>query len=266
MTAPLFPEDIKRYLNDNLKNLRIETFPSLTSTNLVLKELAMHNEPEGKIIIAESQTAGHGRFNRPFFSPSGSGIYMSILLRPAFEAKDSVLITTAAAVAAANAIETVTGQPAQIKWINDIWVGSRKVCGILAEAAISPEDARLDYVVLGIGINVFEPDGGFPGELSHIAAAVSSGIEKSRDIRARITACFLNGLMAYYPVLTERTFLPEYRRRSFILGKEITVLGSGGSLKATALSVDDDCNLVVRFADGTESALNSGEISVRLSE
>ena len=283
---------IKEYLNEQNKNLNIEIYPVLGSTNMTLKEKAALGAPEGTVIIAEEQTMGRGRFGREFFSPAGTGIYMSILLRPQLEPSDSTLITTAAAVAVSEAIEEVTGASTAIKWINDIWIkkyGSNKyakICGILTEAALSSGSRYPDYIILGIGINVFEPEKGFPSELSNIATyAIGSdhpdenpndnltGLAQhdsscSHNIRNRIIATVLNKFMTLYPELTKRTFLDEYRRRSIVLDRKINVIENtlrpNVSFSATAVAIDDDCNLIVELEDGTVKSLYSGEISIRL--
>jgi len=282
---------IKEYLNAQAKDMNIEIYPVLLSTNLTLKEKAALGALEGTVVIAEEQTMGRGRFGRQFFSPAGTGIYMSILLRPQLAPSDSTLITTAAAVAVAEAIEEITGKSTAIKWINDIWIKKpatdkySKICGILTEAALSSGSIYPDYIILGIGINVFEPEGGFPIELSEIAASAvnscfssvscgnsSTGItsheNKTQDIRNRIIAAVLNKFMVFYPDLTKRTFLEEYRRRSAVLGHKINVIENtirpDISYSATAMAIDDDCNLIVELEDGTSKSLYSGEISIRL--
>lgn len=283
---------IKEYLNEQNKDMNIEIYPVLDSTNLTLKEKAALGAPEGTVIIAEEQTMGRGRFGRQFFSPAGTGIYMSILLRPQLEPSDSTLITTAAAVAVSEAIEEITGNSTVIKWINDIWIkrpddnSYAKICGILTEASLSSGTKYPDYIILGIGINVFEPESGFPTELSSIAAsAIGSdhspenlndnltdlaqhGGSRSYNTRNRIIAAVLNKFMVFYPDLTKRTFLDEYRRRSVVIGQKINVIENtlrpDVSFGATAIDIDDDCNLIVELEDGTRKALYSGEISIRL--
>ena len=283
--------EIKEYLNEHNKDLNIEIYPVLASTNLTLKEKAGAGAPEGTVIIAEEQTMGRGRFGRKFFSPADTGIYMSILLRPQLQPSDSTLITTAAAVAVSEAIEEITGAATAIKWINDIWIKKHegnnhaKICGILTEAALSSGSKYPDYIILGIGINVFEPENGFPTELSAIASsAISSENTKKSysdsladttkcnshtdNTRNRIIAAVLNKFMAFYPELTKRTFLEEYRRRSIVLGRKINVIENtlrpDVSFSATAVAIDDDCNLIVELEDGTVKSLYSGEISIRL--
>lgn len=254
---------ISKYLNEEYQNLRIEVFKTLTSTNEAVRKLAINGEAEGKVIISEEQTAGRGRGNRSFFSPAGTGIYMSILLRPKLIAADSALLTTAAAAAVAAAIERISGKNTQIKWINDIYVQGRKVCGILTEASMSLKGGGLDYAVLGIGINVSPPSGGFPEELAGIAAAIFSKGDNMGDIRNRLTAEVLNSFMAYYSHLADKPFLPEYKKRIFILGKTVTVLKGEGQREATALDIDSACRLKVRYGDGAEEYLSSGEIRIK---
>ena len=153
---------IKKYLKSDLD---IEVYKEVTSTNTMLKERGSQGAKEGQVIIANMQTAGRGRIGRTFHSPSDTGIYMSILLRPTdLIPQDAVKITTLAAVCACEAIENVSGKSAAIKWVNDIFMDGLKVCGILTEAAMSLESGNLDYVVLGIGLNAYEPEGGFPEE------------------------------------------------------------------------------------------------------
>ncbi len=266
--------DITKHLDNSLNIFDIEIFDSLSSTNVVLKKMAADNTPEGKLIIAESQSAGHGRFDRPFFSPAGTGIYMSLLLKPDILPIDATLITTCAAVAVADALDEVTGSHAQIKWINDIFIDNKKVCGILTEASFTATDAPPKYVILGIGINVFEPEGGFPAELSVIAASAiyshndqcnsNPTQEYKNNIRGEIIAKFLKSFMNYYPNLGDRKFLEEYRRRSLVLGRNITIMDIADGTPAKAVAIDDNCNLVVELDDKTVRTLNSGEISIRL--
>ena len=135
---------------------------------------------------AGMQTQGRGRLGRSFFSPSDSGLYMSILLRPDMAAADAVKITTAAAVSVALAVEKVSDQKPDIKWVNDIYINGRKICGILTEASFSMESGGLDCAVLGIGVNTYEPEGGFPEAIRDIAGPIFH--ERKSDMRNRIAA------------------------------------------------------------------------------
>ena len=186
---------------------------------------------------------------------------MSVLLRPKLPAEDGALITTAAAVAVCRAVEALGSDRAEIKWVNDVLIRGRKICGILTEAGFNMESGTLDYAVLGVGINVTEPAGGFPAEIADVAGAVFPA--RRRDMRNCLAAEFLRQFYGIYKALPGRDFVAEYQARSCLTGKYVTVLRGGEARKALALAVDDRCRLLVRYEDGTEEALFSGEVSVR---
>lgn len=232
------------------------------STNRYVKELAVKGAAEGTVVIANRQTAGRGRLGRSFFSPEEKGIYMSILLRPKIELQRSVLITSMAAVAVARAIEHVSGIPAQIKWVNDIFLNKKKVCGILTEAGINAEEGKFDYAVLGIGINVGIME--FPEELKEIATSVCNECGRNVNKELLIEAV-LKELDYWYPTIADGSFLEESRKHSILLGKEIRVVDSlleDGGYFATAVGIDDMGYLLVE-KDGSIITLNSGEVSIR---
>ncbi|WP_379127318.1 biotin--[acetyl-CoA-carboxylase] ligase [Paenibacillus sp. sgz500958] len=255
---------ISKYLDTQAQKLRLEVVKTIPSTNEAAKILASNGEAEGKVILAEEQTAGRGRNGRPFFSPPKTGIYMSILLRPKLSAAESILLTTSAAVAVALAIENVSGKATQIKWVNDVCIEGKKVCGILTEASLSLENGLLDYAVLGIGINVALPAGGFPDDLSGIATAVFPESIHYDDLRCRLVAEVLNRFMEFYVHLTDRRFLPEYRTRIISLGKTVLVVKDNKQREATAIDIDNDCRLKVRYENGDEEYLSSGEVSIKI--
>ena len=234
----------------------------IPSTNTALREAAQAGAPHGTVLIASAQTAGRGRRGRTFFSPDGTGLYISVLLRPTIPAERAVRITTAAAVAAAEAIAQVMGKECAIKWVNDLFLDGKKVAGILTESALRT-DGTLAYAVLGIGVNVVPPAGGFPPEIAEIAGAIlPSPIE---DGRARLAASFLTEFFRRYEEITEEkpAYMNEYRRRCFAIGHRVEVIRGEERYGALALSVDDDAGLLVRRDDGTEETLSSGEISIR---
>lgn len=244
----------------NNRSLYVDVYPSLPSTNDTAKQYALSGKGEG-VIIATEQTGGKGRLGRTFFSPDKSGIYMSFLLRPTLPAEKAISLTTMAAVAVAQAIEEIVGIKADIKWVNDVFVDSKKTCGILTEAAISMETGSLDYAIVGIGINVYPPKDGFPSEISNIAGYLlqTQAIGAKNKLVARIINLFFD-----YYTSQNMAYVAEYRKRSFVIGKEITVINSGSFCNATALSVDDNCRLIVRYDSGEIATLSSGEISIRL--
>ena len=196
-------QSISKYLLPELKCLRLEVHKTIDSTNLRAKEYAAKGEPEGLIVIAEAQTAGRGRMGRSFYSPPVSGVYISFLFRPKFTAQESLFLTTAAAVAAAETIEETSGQRAEIKWVNDVFCRGKKVCGILTEASVNVETNMLEYAVTGIGFNVREPEGGFPEEIREVAGPIflheeDYGLaENESEARSRIAAGMINHFWKY---------------------------------------------------------------------
>ncbi|MGN0589876.1 MAG: biotin--[acetyl-CoA-carboxylase] ligase [Ruminiclostridium sp.] len=247
---------ISALLGEEAKRFDITIEETVTSTNTVLKAMAEQGEKEGKILIAREQTAGKGRLGRSFYSPKNSGLYISFLLRPRFSARDALYITTAAAAAVSEAIDLVAGVETEIKWVNDIYYKGKKLCGILTEASIDFESGGLHYAVLGIGINVTEMT--FPDELSDIA--VSLGADKA--LFAKLSAEIIKRFFGYYDNIGELRFLPEYRRRSFLIGKRITFTDNEGEKTAEVLDVDEKVRLVVREDNGNIIKLSSGEVNL----
>lgn len=186
---------------------------------------------------------------------------MSLLLRPGnYSSKQAARITTMAAVAICEAIEEVSEEKAEIKWVNDVFVRGKKVCGILTEGAFNLESGLLDYAVLGVGINVYQPQGGFPDELSPIAGAVFQ--EKQNDAKNRLVSAFLNRFYGYYHAGNPTDYVEEYRKRSFVIGKQVTLTAFNESKNAVVVGIDEECRLLVKYPDGTQECFSSGEISV----
>lgn len=260
MSDPLTLEGIK----DNLSspNYSITLLDEIDSTNNYLKVLARKGENEGAVVIADSQTGGRGRFDRRFHSPRHSGIYMSILLKPDFPPENAVLITAAAAVAVSSAVENITCEDTQIKWVNDVLKKGKKICGILTEGAIDPETGEFAWAVLGIGINAYAPTCGFDNEIKNIAGSVFEVPENG--LRNRLAAEILNEIFLLYKNIESKTFLSAYRNRCCVLGKEISVVKDEKHLPAKALEIDDNCRLLVEYRNGEKEFLNSGEISIKL--
>lgn len=248
--------------------IRLEVFDSIDSTNNVCRDKASLGEKDGFIAVAANQTQGRGRRGRSFYSPDNTGLYMSILLRPSgFDARQALRFTTMAAVAVSEAIEEISGKPAGIKWVNDIYMNGLKVCGILTEASFDLESGNLDYAVVGIGINLFEPEGGFPEEIRDIAGAVFT-VDDSQgaNARASLAAKIIRRFFAYYEGSSSGSsdYISKYRAKCLVIGRDITVLSAGASpARAHALDIDDECGLIVRYEDGRTETLRSGEISIR---
>ena len=253
---------IRQYLTGDAQSLDLRVFDSVDSTNLVLRKLANEGAAEGTVVIAAEQTGGRGRKGRNFYSPQGTGVYVSLLLKPKIAPDDATLITTTAAVAVCHAVEALCPERAEIKWVNDVFLRGKKICGILTEGSFDMESGQFEYAVLGTGINVYEPAGGFPPEIREIAGNVLTS--PAPDGKNRMIAEYLNHFLPLYRQLGSAETNAEYRKRSFVLGKMVNVISGTGTTPARAIDVDERCRLVVEYTDGRRDALSSGEISVRV--
>lgn len=261
----LSPQGIRRFLKPEYRDLDLTVLPTAPSTNALVREKANQGCPEGCFIVACEQTDGRGRYGRQFFSPVDSGVYLSLLLRPtAYSPQQATCLTAAAAAAMCQAIEAVTGQQPGIKWVNDIFLRGKKVCGILTEAAVGLETGALDYMVLGAGVNLYPPVKGFPEEIQPIAGSV---LERScPEAKNRLVGEFLNRFWDFYTHPECRTYLEDYRSRSLAIGQNVTVLSAGRAVSAYAYGIDDDFRLLVRYENGDTEALSYGEIRIQLAE
>ena len=242
--------------------IKLEAFESLDSTNTYLKKRAAGGAPEGTVVIANAQTAGRGRMGRSFASAPGLGIYLSMLLRPSTEAECVQSLTAGTAVAVCRAIERVCGVAPGIKWINDLFLKSKKICGILCESSVKSGSA--EYVVLGIGLNVITRPQDFPEELRGTAGSLYSqtGIVYERG---KLISAMISELSAMYEAwkTDPRALLDDYRRRCIVLGKTVEVSPvTGGVFTAAAEEISDDFGLVLRLPDGSTSTVHSGEVSI----
>lgn len=251
---------IRSYLGELADLVTIDVHGSLTSTNSILKEKA-DTLPDWYALICGNQSAGRGRIGRSFFSPSETGVYLSLLLRPKIEASEAGKFTTAAAVAACRAIEACTDQKACIKWVNDVFVNEKKVSGILTEASVNFETGIPDWIVVGIGFNVYTPENGFPAEIADIAGAITD--KRDKNLRSRLAAEFITSFYCLYSSLPGSDLLQEYRDRCFVTGKPVFVLRQEEKIPAEALEVTEDFGLKVRYEDGRIEVLSAGEVSIR---
>ena len=240
---------------------KIDVFKTVDSTNNFAKSLAQLGAVHGTTVISEVQTQGKGRMGRSFYAPLGMGIYMSVVLRPELSVEHSLLITSCAAVAVAEAIEKVAGIDCKIKWVNDIYAGKKKLCGILTEAAVNVEQGGLEYAIVGIGVNVQNVS--FPKGISDIATSIRMETDEpvSRSVlAAEILNCFEERL----ETIKEKSFIEEYRRRSNLIGQRIEVTHNENSEIMDCIGIDEIGRLLVRTDSGEERALMSG--TVRLAE
>ena len=257
----LSAEGIRLYLNEEFKNISIALYKTIGSTNTEAKLLAVKNAGHGTTIIAEEQTEGRGRFGRSFFSPADSGIYMSIILRPELNIENSVLVTTAAAVAVCKAVEKFTNASARIKWVNDIFIDDKKVCGILTEAVTNFESGMMDSIVVGIGLNVKTKNEDFPLELQDRAGSVLD--DEHYSIRNQLAAEIINNVLNIAGNLKDKSFMQEYKDRSMILGERILYKKDNDWQEGCALDIDNYGGLIVYTSDGQKLTLNSGEVSIK---
>lgn len=245
----------------NLK-IRLECLESVDSTNNYAKKLAKNGAPEGLLVIANTQTAGRGRMGRSFASPQGLGIYMSLLLRPGCRADCVQSLTAFTAVAVCRALEKHEGISPEIKWVNDVLLNGKKICGILCESSVS--ENGVDYAVIGIGLNVITRREDFPPEISDIAGSVYTESGKIIE-RGKLITDIVSELCTMYSAWCEdkSAYLDEYKARCKMLGGFVTVSGAEGEREAIADDIMPDFGLRVRYPDGFYDVLYSGEVSLR---
>lgn len=244
---------VKAFLPPELQDNEIILLKTVDSTNTYAKKLAADGARDGTVVIAEQQTAGRGRRGNSFYSPPKSGLYMTVILRPERHAADTDLFTVCAGCGVCRAVEELSGTKPLIKWVNDVYLGGKKICGILSEAAADFESGTVDSVVTGIGINISTDD--FPDGLGSKAGSV--GVDISR---ARLAAAVCRELVFCLSRSREEN-IAEYKARSMVLGKEVGFVLNGVQCAGKAVDIDDSGRLVVVTEDG-EVKLNSGEVSV----
>lgn len=234
------------------EEIAVYAYGELDSTNTEAKRLAVSGHTSAAVIAAESQTAGRGRMGRAFYSPDATGAYFSFLYTPHQPLDTAVSVTSAAAVAVMEAIYELTGLSCEIKWVNDLYLCGRKVCGILCESLFVNERPQ---IIVGIGINLSTKD--FPNELIHKAGAL--GVEVDR---ALLIAAVWRRLKPTLESPCDRAWLDAYRAHSCVIGKPIEWVEGDKRVAGVAVGIDCDGGLVVRLSDGTEQTLRTGEISL----
>lgn len=253
----LSEEGIRLYLKSYVD---LTVFHETDSTNKRCIALSINESDNIICVIADKQTAGRGRRGKSFYSPLGTGIYLSILMKPNFDISKSVLITVAASVAVSKAIEKVCGIAPQIKWVNDLFIDGKKICGILTEAVTDFESGRISSIVTGIGVNCSTTK--FPEELKDIAGCIPGDFSRNE-----LAACIIDEFLAIADHIEDRTFMDYYREHSIIIGQDINILRIGKEPEpAHAVGIDDNGGLMVRYDDGTEEVITSGEVSIRIRE
>ncbi|QIK56932.1 biotin--[acetyl-CoA-carboxylase] ligase [Erysipelothrix sp. HDW6A] len=239
----------------------LQVYDEVSSTNTLAKEYADANPLNpNALIVADTQSQGRGRRGRSFYSPSQSGIYMSILFTPELSLLDSQLITIGAAVAVRRVLESTLKVESQIKWLNDLYIGNRKICGILTEGDIILESNTYKYLIVGIGLNLFEAQS-VPKELTSIYGSVTDTQDYDRnDIVTRIYESFMQ-ILETLPS-SRLDLIDEYKSYSNVLGKKVLIVGSEDEIY-DAIDIDEHGYLVVQDNHGNQKHLHSGEISIK---
>jgi len=290
-TDNLSVEGMLPYLSGQGISAGIEIHDCLASTNVTAKDMALSGARHGTVVIANSQTAGKGRYGRSFFSPPGHGIYMSFIFQkiPPGRGGAPTLITAYAAVSVCEAIEAATGKTPQIKWVNDIFLDGKKICGILCEGISHGERAShgaatlhgagttqyesvaesnggdtqgqetFQGIIVGIGVNFSTPKTGYPKEIVETAGSIF-GENKPTITRNRLTAEIINRMFDIINNHDRAATLAEYKKRLMMLGEKVLVTGMRESFEATAIDIDDTGRLIIKNKNGEIQTLTSGEI------
>ncbi|WP_312643281.1 biotin--[acetyl-CoA-carboxylase] ligase [Hydrogenoanaerobacterium sp.] len=265
-TDALLESKIREHLLTQRLGSSLTIYKTVDSTNTQLRTAAYAGAPEGTVILADEQTAGKGRLGRSFHSPKHNGIYMSVLLRPELPFDKIHFLTMLTAVCVVEAIHTVTGLSPQIKWVNDILLDGKKLCGILSEATVEGESGKLNFVVVGIGVNVGSAQG-FPSLQGNVAGALCDFSDNNFS-RCALIAEILNNLEKYYysyiKTQDSSAFLASYRQALCLLGKTVTVVQGDKSYPATAVDLSPEGGLLVQTEDCSIAELTSGEVSIRI--
>lgn len=259
-------------LQDNLKgrglDYNVHLHSTIDSTNLEAKRLISSNDFLGKtLIVSGEQIKGKGRFGKNFFSPKNSGVYFSVIENAITSLSNSTFITICTALSICKAIEKLTGYTPKIKWVNDIFLDDRKTCGILTEAISNFETGEVEKLIIGIGINFSTID--FPQEIEDIAGPI---FKKPEDNHSHITrndlvieiVYELNKYFKNFDSINIEELIAQYKSRSNIIGKEITVtLSNQKPFNAKALDINNLGHLIVKKENLELLTLNYGDVSIR---
>ncbi len=255
-------QQIQRFLpGDHPWQNQILWFDSIESTNTHAKQLARDGATEGTVVIADHQTGGRGRLGRSFSSPAGLGIYMSVILRPDCLPEELMHLTCATGVYASQAIESATGKAPRIKWANDLVLSDRKMGGILTEISVDPASRKVEWAVIGIGINCCQEITDFPEEIRSIACS----LKMPRQDRALLMAQLIRSLhtMSQELFMKKTTIMENFCSRCITLGQQISIVRGDLVQHGTAITVNENGALLVRLDDGHEAWVSSGEVSIR---
>lgn len=262
----LFPEEIGQGLSTRFLGRNILYCDSVPSTNNLAKELAAQGAADGTIVVAEEQTSGKGRLGRQWSSAKYKGLFFTVILYPPLIPSEANVLTLMTAVAMAEAIRNETGVAAGIKWPNDLLVNGKKICGILVE--LSAEMERINYIVVGVGVNVNQEESDFPEEVrlnaTSLKAHTGAGIS-----RVKLLQSFLKEFEKWYDISLAQGFAPalsRWKEMSVSLNCPVRISNPKSSWDGWAEDIDNDGALLVRLPGGELKRAISGEVSLRLSE
>ncbi|MBW2017245.1 MAG: biotin--[acetyl-CoA-carboxylase] ligase [Deltaproteobacteria bacterium] len=259
----LRPERIQESLRGKLFSVNFVYKKTVDSTNRLAKDLGRRGAPDGTLVLAEQQSAGRGRRGRKWLSQGHANLLFSLGLRPGIPVERAFVLTMVLALSAVDGIREVAGVLPMIKWPNDLYLGGRKLAGILSEFSV--KDDRIDYLVLGMGINVNWAPGHNP-ELSYPATSLLQETRRPID-REELLLCILQYFEKSYPSVTSGDISGFYRRwneLSLVLGREVMIESSGEVYRGTALGIDDKGALLLREPGGGERRILAGDVSLRL--
>lgn len=249
----------KKLIEEGLNDFySVEVIDVVDSTNSQLKREA-NQLKEGFVLVANEQTAGRGRNGHSFHSPSQNGIYFSIFLKPDLPIDSSLKITACSSVAIVDAIEKNYGIRPEIKWVNDVLIQGIKICGILCEGSLELDASKLEYIIVGIGINLHSYK--MPEDIQSIAGCIEDFSDKKVD-RNVFLRDVLNSFYYYYETIEENTFLQKYKAYSCLIGNEINVIEPKQTYIAKVIDINDKANLIIE-KDKKRKVLSSGEIHIR---
>ncbi|MBQ9757391.1 MAG: biotin--[Clostridia bacterium] len=257
MADNIIKEEILSFI-DKASSYDVIVLKTVNSTNSYIKKLTKDDAPHETVVIADKQTEGRGRLGREFFSPEGTGIYMSILLKPDKISLNPSLLTVAAGVAVCRTIKSISKTPPAIKWVNDIFLSGKKVCGILAESTADSKTGTINNIIVGIGLNVTTPSSVFPGKLSDIAVSLFP----ENTIRNKIIANIIDEFKRIYDFCDKECLIEEYKSYSCVLGKKISFTKGGETFAGIATDINMEGNLIVKLENGKTITLKSGEVSL----
>ena len=257
---PLKERRIKRKIGALSKDLPIIVYKTIDSTNTQAKLSVENGQYKNAVFIASAQTAGRGRLGRSFISEEGKGLYLSILLGGPFAPNFAVSFTTYMAVIAARCIEKLSATAPQIKWVNDIYLGGKKLAGILTEGKADESSDTLSYAVVGIGINLLKQE--FDTEVKSIATTLEDECGKRVDVNT-LAAMIVKEFFENISLAGTTEIAKEYKSRSFLIGERVNVVKPTETYEALVTDITDKCELVLKLDDGKTEILSTGEVSVR---